>query len=379
MALAWPTAHRRPIGLDIGDRWIKAVQLDADGTRIAAAASIQRRVQPTGEADAFTVDDARRLAGVLRRRGFIGRRVVVAAPPRAVMTSLLELPPRGCGAPLAQIARSELAHAHRRESDAMEVAFWDIPQSTRPTEGTPVMAAACAHADAQALIDPLEHAGLRVEALDLHGWAVARMVQRRATPEPPTPADDATNAADTNDPTGMTAAVDIGWSSATLILLHGPSVVYERSLTAAGVRDLAAAVTRTHGFAPGVVEYLLRDLGFAAHAASPDDADLRLKAIGQFEAHFEGLAQELRLSMSYAQHQYPRTPVRHVVLTGGGAGVPGLGEHMDPLIDCTVAALSPADVLPCGDALRAEAGSPALTVAAGLALWDEKGAISCAA
>lgn len=366
--------QRGPIGLDIGDRWIKAIQLSGDGVRIEAAASIARLSPAEADAPPLAVAEAQRLIGILRRRGFVGRRAVVAVPARSVMTSILELPPAGSGAPRQQIACAELAEAHRREPTGMEVSFWDIPKPARPVEGAPAMAAGCTHGDAEALIDPLQRAGFQIDALDLQSWAVARICTRLSGLQ-----STAEMACNVPPAAGMIAAVDLGWTSATLMLLHCDTVVYERNLPAAGLRHLATALERSHRFGPDVVEYLLRDLGFGGDAESPDDADLLLKARGQLDAHFDGLGQELRLSISYAQHQYPAAPVDHVVLTGGGAGVPGLADYLAAHIDSPVQSAAATEAIRCDASLQADAASPSLTVAAGLALWNGKEAAQCAA
>ena len=378
---------RGPIGLDIGERWIKAVQLSADASRIHAVVSVART---PGENASLTAHECRRLVTILSRRGFLGRRAVVAVPSGAVMSSILELPPPTSPAPRHEIARTELADAHRRDPQAMEVDFWDIPAPARRTEGSPAMAAGCTHEDAERLLDPLERAGLRVEALDLPCWAVARL----AAAAPSTSDHDSAALSDQTagqdhesghdseaapHAASIVAAVDLGWSSATLILLHQGTVVYERNLPTAGLHHLATSLEKQHRFQPDVIEYLLRDLGFGVGDTTDDDLALLRKVRGPFDTHFTSLGQELSLSASYAQHQYPQAQVQQVVLTGGGAAVPGVESYLAGHLECPVRALSPLDRLACHPALHDEAGSPTLAIAAGLAMHDLKEVARCAA
>lgn len=370
---------RGPIGLDVGDRWIKAVQLV--GNRIAAVASVQREAAPAAPAapakpaasggeqaappssTVTPLSDAEvdRLSHVLSRRGFRGRSVVLSVPSRVALTSLLELPPRGSGAPLEQIARTELAHVHRREAAQMEVALWDLPKPLRAADGSHVMAVGCTHADADALLTPIERC-FEPRALDTQGWALARACAPLLV-----------------EPTDIVAAVDLGWSAATLVLLYRQTVVYERSLSNVGLRGLCDVLRRTCSFNDDVIEYVLRDGGFRpADDVRRDDAQLLAKARPHLDAHFDALAQELRLSTSYAQHQYPQATVAQVALSGGGAGIPNLAEHLAGLIEAKVKRLAPSDVLTCSPSLAEEAGSPLLLLAAGLALHDGKG-VACQA
>src|SRR4051794_17457208 len=103
-----------PIGLDIGSRWVKAVQLAGRGESrsLHAAAVLPTPVvpsvkDPVAEAEMLQTIAAR-LSSQLVRQGFHGRDVVVAAPAHRLEADLLELPPRGSGAPLDDLARVEI-------------------------------------------------------------------------------------------------------------------------------------------------------------------------------------------------------------------------------------------------------------------------------
>src|SRR5439155_3902434 len=86
----------------------------------------------------------------------------------------LELPPRSSNAPLERIARMEVARAHRFAPDSFEMGCWDLPAAARATKQTPVMAVACTHSDAAAIMDPFEAGGMNVVALDVKAAALAR-------------------------------------------------------------------------------------------------------------------------------------------------------------------------------------------------------------
>src|SRR4051794_31126799 len=90
------------IGIDAGAGAISAVQVSAagDGRPRIEAAGIVERSEAEGPVGIPSLDEARRLADVLYRQGFEGRRVVLAVPDGVLLTALLELPPRGSGAPL---------------------------------------------------------------------------------------------------------------------------------------------------------------------------------------------------------------------------------------------------------------------------------------
>ena len=166
-----------PIGLDIGARRIKAAQwtLSRAGARLTAAACIDRAAPGAP----LNADEAASIRGVLERQGFAGRRVVASAPATRVLTSVLELPPKSSGAPLEHIARIELARANGVSPDGMEMAQWELPSGTRAVEGTHVFAIALRHADADAMLDALEAAGLHAKAIDMGLLGLARLAIRQ--------------------------------------------------------------------------------------------------------------------------------------------------------------------------------------------------------
>src|SRR3954469_22958163 len=183
-----------PIGLDIGGRTIKAVQLVRAGGkwRLHAAVAL-----PQPEVNQPIVPQtARYVREALFRHGFAGDRLVLAAPAKQLEGAVLELPPRSSGAPVEQIARAELARGAKLESDPFEIECWDLPSPARAGTGTSVMAVAMRHADAAAILDPFEADGFKLVAIDTQAWALARA------------------AGPYEIPGTISALLDIGWNSA---------------------------------------------------------------------------------------------------------------------------------------------------------------------
>src|SRR3954469_4436858 len=90
-----PPRGRTPIGLDLGARRVKAIQLEhgPDGPRVAAAAVAPRAGSGAG-GSIVTAAEVAGLSDLLYRTGFEGWDVVLAAPAGALVTAVLELPPR---------------------------------------------------------------------------------------------------------------------------------------------------------------------------------------------------------------------------------------------------------------------------------------------
>jgi Tfp pilus assembly PilM family ATPase len=83
------------------------------------------------------------------------------------------------------------------------------------------------------------------------------------------------------------------------------------------------------------------------------------------------LVRELAVSFAYAAHEYPDGEVGRLLMVGGGGAMPGLAGRLTDALGVAAAPVTPAEVFGCGPGLLAACGSPALTAAAGLALFPE--------
>lgn len=344
-----------PIGLDVGAKRIKAVQLSrrAGGARVVACAAFDR-LEPDSPPSAREMD---RVGAVLERTGFLGRECVVAADRAGLMTSELELPPEGSGAPREQIARLELARAHKREPAGFEMGLWDIPAPARSgTAGAHALATACPHERAEAVLDAAEAAGLDVSVIDHPSCALARVACRGAAAAP-------------------RAILDLGWSSAVLVLVRSGTVLFERSIEGGSLRRLWARIAEQPGISHGVIDVLLTDHapadpGAARRGRSP--ADRAARCVHEFA---EAVGRELRMSAEYLARRFPAAPgeaapAEQIDLVGGGAHLPAVVAQIAERSGCVLRPFRPADVLGADDRVLGAASSPALCTAAGLALRD---------
>ena len=240
----WSGTSSLPIGVDIGGRHIKAVQLRGGPGRwsIFAAESIAR----DNPGDPVERDDIAQLRELLSGGSFKGRRVVLAVPSNQLMTGIMEFPPRASGAPLEQLARVELSRMHRSEVGSFEMACWDLPAPARAGEATYVMAAGFRHEQAGELVDVAEAGGLDVHALDMYALAISRACSPLL-----------------EGVTGIAAILDLGWDHAGLILLYQGVVVYERKLVKCGTGSMANSLGRELKLHHDKAEELVDQVGFS--------------------------------------------------------------------------------------------------------------------
>lgn len=341
--------ERSPVGIDIGSRCVKAVQLERSksGWRIAAAAAFAHAGDDVPSPDAV----ANRIAEVMGRQGFTGRSIVLAVPAAQLILNTLELPPRASGAPLEEIARAELARAAKVGPDALEARLWDLPDPARAANATHCMAAAVRHADADALLDVLERHALRVRALDIQAWALCRACLPL-----------------TRESAGLSCILDLGWTSAMLTLVQRQTVLYQRTLGESGLLTLRTAIASRFDVMPEVAGHLLE----ASMADDPERRPSRHANLNQdlsavLASHLDAMVEELRVSLTYASHRYPAAPVLQLLLTGGGAGLADLPEKIERATGIPARRVNPSELMECNPAVQARCQRPLLMTAMGLA------------
>ncbi|MDB5326348.1 MAG: hypothetical protein JWM57_1917 [Phycisphaerales bacterium] len=333
--MAWRSNSRlSPIGLDLGAHSFKAVQLrrSGKGPQVLAALSLPRTTPGTPPGAA----EIERLQGVLDRRGFIGRDVILAVPAASYLSAILELPARAPGVPLEQIAAAEFSRVNKLEPAALSMSTWELPPSARASRATYMMAAGASVEHLNAHVDLVESGGLNVVAIEEPYSAAARGALHG-----------------TEAGAGLMAVVDLGWDAARLSILHGQTVAYTRKLGDAGMSKVVSLAVDALG---GDANELQQDLWrVGLNGAADTDADLHDLLSG----HLAGVLREIGLAFGYADHQYPDSPMKALLLCGGGAALPGIESRFSETLGV------PARI--AGDG----AAPPASITALGLALWED--------
>jgi type IV pilus assembly protein PilM len=366
------TKSASPIGLDIGGRHVKAAQLERSsapcGWTVRAAALFAR---PTPGA-AIEGAEVGNIMDLLYRRGFTGNRVVLPVPAEKLLSGILEVPVRantdgGSVIPIEQIARMELARTHRCPPDSFEMGCWDLPTAGRTNRNGQVMAVGCAHLDADAFLDIFDSQGLEVVALDVRACALARAVSSLVGSQP-----------------DLSALLDLGWGSATVAVMYGGVVVYTRTLADAGARDLHLSLNTRLGLDTDVADYLLGNVGMTARADDAPGINLPPDARKLLGAYVDSLVQELTVSLSYTRHEYPEIQLRQLLLSGSGAAMPGLVEHLQSVLGIEARITTLPQLAGGSKALTEGLPASALTAAVGLAQFEQvetvrPGEITCPA
>lgn len=302
------------IGLDVGSRWVKAAQLARSGepVRLVACAAFPRMAADTP----LVSDELRKIASILRRQGFVGRDIVIPAPAEKVRSGIIELPVKAAGVPMEQLARAEFARVQKMDVSAAELSWWELPTSSRAGKGTIAMAVAYSHADAETHVSAFEEAGLRVRAVDTVTSALARGCLHLVQGE------------------RSFGALDLGASGGVLVLIRDGIVVYERRIPEAAIARLTTTLEERLGAGREAAEFVIREVGLSALASGNEDRFA--EARGLIARHVDAAMAEVRRTLAYASHQYADAAVKTLLLCGGGAYIPGLGEYVAARVETNV-------------------------------------------
>lgn len=334
-----------PIGLDLGTQRVKAVQLcRSKGKWVAHAAACFNRLEPD---QPLTKREAKRIREVLTRRGFNGTGLAIAVPTDGLIEAVLDVPPSGSNAPREQIVRIELARQHRISPDSVEVAYWSLPPNAHAGQREQVVAVGYPHAQAQMLVSPLEAVGLVVNGIEPATTALARLGR------PLLQRDD-----------HIGAVLDLGASGFRLTLVLAGRVVHHRVLPFAGTRAMSQLLVDHVGGDGVLADAALKHYG----VSGSQGYDLGSLLQAEIEPVLAELIEQIGMSFAYVSHQYPAAELGPLLLTGGGARMPGLLSEMGQTLGIAVFTAVPSAVVDAGDWLAEDLDRPEAALAAGLAM-----------
>jgi len=348
---AWLT-RRTPIALDIGMRQIKAAQLAWHNRlwRLEACACVPR--QRAGKP--LEADEVARLAQVLQRQGFTGRKTILSVVTEHLFSDLLELPPASSGAPTEDLARMEVARLNGRAAGSFEMVCWELPPSARPREQAYVLSSALPHEQANAVLDVLEAGGLQAVAIQTAGLALERACRHLLRSD-----------------AAVQGILDLGWSAFRMsVLCHGV-ICYQRVLPETGLAPLAAELCTRFRVAPEHLEVFLSGMGLsgANEAAAPANPAMAAEVRSLVAAHFARCLDDIRATFDYVLGMYPGSALRGLLLAGGGAALAG-EEVFAQGLGVQAHVVKPSEVIPCGRWER-QYDVPGMVAAIGLAQFQE--------
>lgn len=364
----WSRTHL-PIGIDLGSRMIRLLQLErrANGLAVTAAAACALPAEINPKHDGYHQAAADAILKLIGGGGFHGKDIVSCLPAGIVHYKNLRLP---------KMPADELASAVTWEADErlslkkqkVITQFYDageVRQGEDLREEVILMAAPAAFIEAH--IESLNGCGLQVSALDAIPGALARVMligEQDHIPEKAV----------------TRVAIDIGWSSSKVLILHGRRIVFFKLLDIGG-RHLDQAVAEHLGVPENEARDVRRRQEQPGPAEDPEanpaaDDRVQRTLMEAMRPLASELAREIGLCLRYYSVTFRGPRPEHATLLGGEVGQgplltllsEGAGIRFvlgDPLAQCD-----------CGAVQRLFQESPdrsAWAVAVGLALREVDG------
>ena len=341
--------HGGAIGVDIGSAAIKIVELSGDGetaegggtARAAASAST-----PAGALEEGRITNAQAVGRTLRElvqgAGVRTRRAVAAVNGQVALMREVRMP---------QLPPNEIRQAARFEVERYlpypiaEVTFDTVVLGESKENGNnrvDVLVVAARTDVLRQHAAVLQAAGLEPVVVEVEPLAVVRAVASGATADQ------------------VTACIHLGSSVTMILVAEGqvPRVIRTVAFGTTQLLEAAASHLGATGDAPDVLHARL------AAAVNGDGAPGLREAI---DDSLSSLVTEIRRSLEYYGGRYRAVVPDRVVVTGGGAALPGVAASLTSALEMPVAYGDPFTDLGGPPQGVARDAGPAYAVAAGLA------------
>ncbi|HIQ20129.1 MAG TPA: type IV pilus assembly protein PilM [Planctomycetes bacterium] len=339
-----------PIGVDVGSRSVKLLQLTADRAQVVDAA---RWDLPAGEPGGDEDEDDATVVAAIRRarqgRGFRGRRAVLCIPSADLFVQNIRVAPaRG-----EELSRTVCGEAANRlpfpaeEAELRYIESGDVRQGTMVRREVILMA--CHRSRIERTLRIAERAGLRPVALDAEPAALLRCYCKQFRRQ--------------QDREQRVMYVHLGAASTGVLIAQGGRAMFIKYIDVGG-HHLDEAVASHLGMESADAAALRRHNG--DRRADCRDPEITRSIAEAVRPPLEQLAAELALCLRYYSVTFRGQPLDRLVL-GGGEATASVVDFFNSRLD-----------IPCelGDPLRSFTPSlPAgrigqWDVAAGLALKE---------
>jgi type IV pilus assembly protein PilM len=318
------------IGLDIGSRWIKALEVAPTDAGLGVISLARVELTPQKN-----LKEA--LQEIMVIGGFKTKKVVTAVSGRSVIVRYITMPYMKDDEELKSALKYEISkyipfEAEEVITDCVRIenlASGELPAGSdaRPAAGTAnanemqVLLVAVKKDAIEEHITLLENSGFWPTVIDVDSFALGNAYELYYE-----------LSKSTDNATQVKALVDIGASKTNINILAGNKSSFTREVYIAG-NDFTEAITKKMGLELLDAEALKRDPG------------LKVEEIKEVTSTIlEDLCHEIHLSFDYFEHQFEK-PIEGLYISGGGAQLSGLAETFERMFEKKVVHWDPTEFL----------------------------------
>jgi type IV pilus assembly protein PilM len=346
--VAWFGRRPSPIGVDIGTRSVKLLQLDADRGDVREAAHWELADPEKATPEERDREVVAALLQARHGRNFRGREAVFSIGGRDLFAQNIRVA-QAAGDDLAKIVHFEAAGRLPFSSEEAEIRYIEAADVRQgETIRREVILLACNRSVVQRILAIAEGAGLRPVAIDVEPTALLRSYSKQFRRD--------------EDQQARMLLANIGAAHTAIVIARGAGAMFVKHAEVGG-RQMDEAVAKHLKLSIDDATSLRRHNG--DRRADQRDPEVARSVTEALRPPLEQLAAELSMSIRYYSVTFRGQPLQRIVL-GGGEASQMIAEWLTARLE-----------LPCelGNPLRsysrAPAGRPAQwDVAAGLALRE---------
>jgi len=349
-----------PIGLDIGHDSVKMLQLELCGGELIARAAASRPLDPLLRAKGEAAMDAALevAADLLRRGGFIGRRVVAALPREIVHIKNLRLPLM----PAAELPTAIRFEARNIFPFDTESAYVDYLAVSEVRQGgdvrQEVIVLAARQAEVDDFLERLDRVGMIVDSLDADPCALYRTVEKFVRRR--------------DDDLEVHVLIDVGLRRTQVVIGRGRELTFVKPIDIGGQR-LNEIVAQRLGITMAEAQSLRRRLSAMPQEGGVDGQEsVRQAVFNATRAIMEELGREVSLCLRYHSVTFRGPGPTRVRVLGGEANDPNLRTVLGAALSMPVEVGRPLISVNCSECKAANQPGPMCEWATALGLVLKK-------
>lgn len=309
-------AGMTPVGIDVGDRNVRAAQLKRSGDKYAVARMGSLQLPDDLDAKQDPQAATRLIGAWLAQMGFRKRECVMGLSTPDVELHAMELPDSISPAQAKQAARWEVERLMSFEQGAATIDFWPIPESRQMTSSA--IGVAASPTAFETLFPICERAKFRCTRLDATSCALARFGSLYRGPV---------------SQTDVWGVLDLGARQTRLIICVAQVPILVRSFNKGGKKwtdQLAEALSisrkaaerhkRDHGIGTANQQRRKNDSEFAAGGPVAE------MIYNVLRDELVGIVEELERSYKYVIRCFNDRPCGPLMLVGGAASMHNLSD-----------------------------------------------------
>jgi type IV pilus assembly protein PilM len=302
--VVWPTRRRHgPIGIDIGSRSVKLVQLASDFCRLVEAArwdfpasfdelSTEQRLEQVTEA----------LLRAREGRRFRGRDAVVCLNHEHVFVQNLRLP-KLMGEQLDALVEQQSSQRLPFPAEEAEIRFLDAGEVRQSDNSLrEVIVTACHRPALRRFLDTIENSKLHPVAVDIEPSAIVRSYSLQFNRD--------------EDQDRRVMFVHVGYSNSVVVIAHGHRILFVKYIQSGG-KQMDDAVAARLKMSATEASALRRHNG--DRRRERQDPDVSRGIAQAIRPVVERLANEISLCSRYHSVTFRGQPICRMVLSGGEA------------------------------------------------------------